>query len=596
VENVSDFKPFQSLSLPDLGDIRCEGLIVIVGPNSSGKSQLLQDMYLRLTGSPRTLVVATDIQLNKLDYEPFLTCLEKEGFLRTYTEQNGNKQFIPLTTHLGTGQQIQPVQINEAQSWYNSYNSDFNSGYIYDQKRTRHIDFLNHFGKLLVSGLFLDRRLLYVGSIGIIDFDTQAPQQDLHAFHVNDAARAALADEILNSFGRAVWSDLSRGTVLSLRVSDGRMPAPDDRLSFREMAKYRTIETEGDGLKSYVAICIAVLLGRRPITLIDEPEMCLHPPQAYNLGRFIGSHTSSSKAATFVSTHSSYFLRGVIQSTRRLQIVRLTRKNDRFSAHLIPAQVLNETLSKPTLRAEAILDGIFSRCVIIVEADSDRLVYHTTLETLASEVRLDVHFAAVGGAGGIAGTCELYRKLRFAFAVIADLDMVVDSDRLWNTVYALTDNDNAQRLAKRAKEVAEKILKLPPSIEEEEVKSHIAEISRMNTDWSQDDDIALRDKLRALSNRLDRMRRLKRGGIRSLPDSLASELTTLVAALAQIGLFLVPVGELEQWLRDDGLSVSTRNKSIWASQAAIFIQNRGASSRGIWDFIRKVAAYLDSSI
>jgi hypothetical protein len=67
---------------------------------------------------------------------------------------------------------------------------------------------------------------------------------------------------------------------------------------------------------------------------------------------------------------------------------------------LVPAEVIYEALAKPTLRAESILDGIFSESVMIVEADGDRLVYNTVLETLAGEQRLDVHLAAIGGAVG----------------------------------------------------------------------------------------------------------------------------------------------------------------------------------------------------
>jgi hypothetical protein len=51
-------------------------------------------------------------------------------------------------------------------------------------------------------------------------------------------------------------------------------------------------------------------------------------------------------------------------------------------------------------------------------------------------------------------------------------------------------------------------------------------------------------KLISLCNDLDRMRQLKKG-ISSLPPELAAPLGELVKALKKIGLFLVPVGELD---------------------------------------------------
>src|SRR5256885_3044640 len=143
-------------------------------------------------------------------------------------------------------------------------------------------------------------------------------------------------------------------------MEKGLLPTAEERLSHKKMAAYRSIETEGDGMKSYVATCVALLLGRRPICLIDEPEMCLHPPQAYNLGRFIGKFGTGADTATFVATHSSHLLRGIIQTARSVQIVRLTRRHRRFSAHLVPHEALADAVSRPTVRAEAVLDGIFA--------------------------------------------------------------------------------------------------------------------------------------------------------------------------------------------------------------------------------------------
>ncbi|TXT16467.1 MAG: hypothetical protein FD138_4754, partial [Planctomycetota bacterium] len=254
-------------------------------------------------------------------------------------------------------------------------------------------------------------------------------------------AREQLLDEMLSSFGRAVWPDMSRGNVMSLKVSDeGLLPKAEDRLSHKKMAEFRSIETEGDGMKSYVATCVSLLLGRRPVCLIDEPEMCLHPPQAYNLGRFIGRFGASRESATLVATHSSHLLRGVIQTAEQVQIVRLTRRDKKFATHLVPASDLAEALSRPTLRAEAVLDGIFAQAVVVVEADGDRLVYQAAWETLHDDFRMDIHFSTVGGAGGIADTCGLYRTLKIPIAVIADLDVIVDCERMSRVLAKLVDD------------------------------------------------------------------------------------------------------------------------------------------------------------
>src|SRR5205085_6843833 len=134
----------------------------------------------------------------------------------------------------------------------------------------------------------------------------------------------------------------------------------------------------------------ALLLGRRPVCIIDEPEMCLHPPQAYNLGRFIGRFGSSGDTATFVATHSSHVLRGALQTAEHLQIVRLTRRGQEFRAHLVPKNVLAEILKRSTVRAESVLDGIFSQAVAIVDADGDRTVYQAAWGTLIDDFRLAV--------------------------------------------------------------------------------------------------------------------------------------------------------------------------------------------------------------
>ena len=384
--------------------------------------------------------------------------------------------------------------------------------------------------------------------------------------------------------------------MISLKVSDeSSLPTAEDRLSHKKMAAYRSIETEGDGMKSYVATCVALLLGQRPVCLIDEPEMCLHPPQAYNLGRFIGRFGASPDTATFVATHSSYLLRGIIQTASQVQIVRLTRKDKSFSAHLVPAVELREALSRPTLRAEAVLDGIFAQAVIVVEADGDRAVYQAVWETLSADLRPDIHFATVGGTGGIADTCRLYRTLHIPIAVIADLDILVDEDRMTRVLDVLIEGQSARDgLARLCKDISEEIRCLPPEISPEDLLAELTLLSGLSMDWNKRDDIDLKFRLGQLKNRIDRMRRLKKGGIRAYSAALGGRIADLLGQLGTHGLFLVPVGELEEWLADYGVTESKTNKSAWANSAAQRIQQLGKRPGDVWEFINGVGAYLGS--
>lgn len=591
MKQLSDFKPLRRVVLPGIGDLNCAGLVVLVGPNSSGKSQLLQDIYRRLAGEHRQLVVATDIGIEKPQFGPFMKCLEDEGYFTTITDNAGTKQLRPQTMFLGSGQAVGTIQSNQAQQWHNSFLPEALS------TTSGKNEFLNYFGRLLVTGLFLDRRLSSLTSTNVIDFENQPPQHDLHALYLNDQARSRLLDEMLSSFGRAVWPDMSRGNIISLKVSDEDiLPTAEDRLSHTKMARFRAIETEGDGMKSYVATCVSLLLGTRPVCLIDEPELCLHPPQAYNLGRFIGRFGASPDTATLVATHSSYLLRGIIQTASQVQIVRLVRRDKMFSAHLVPASDLTEALSRPTLKAEAVLDGIFAQAVIIVEADGDRAVYQAAWETLLSEFRIDVHFSTVGGTGGIADTCRLYKTLQIPIAVIADLDMLLDREKITRVLYFLADDPvSSAQLTHSCNEVAEQIRQRPPELSAQEFTAELLSLGNTSMDWAKGDDLEFKKKLHRLANSIDRMRRLKKGGIKAYPDPLATQLVKLIDQLSKIGLFLVPVGELEEWLSKYEVLESKSNKRAWANSAAQKIHQLGRQHGDVWEFVARIGNYLASS-
>jgi len=574
--------------LPGLGEMECSGLILLVGPNSSGKTQLLRDIYSRILGEPRDPVVAEEVRPKKPEsWDSFMRDLIAKGQLTKAIDESGSEVLRPQTSFVGTGQAASQISVQQARTLYRSWepqNAD---------DATSLNQFLNCFGRLLVTALFLGNRLTGLPATGAFDFETQPPQNELQALYVDDAAKAALLREVRATFSRSLWLDTYRGNNLWLRVSDDpNTPTNEERLSPTSMAGYRTIDTEGDGLKSYVAIALSLLLGRRPVCLIDEPEMCLHPPQAYQLGRFIGRFGASTDRATFVATHSSHVLRGVIREADSVQIVRLTRTAGAFAAHRVSAEVLADILKRPTVRAETVLDGIFAQAVTVVEADGDRALYQAVSETLAEEAHLEVHFTAVGGASGMPETCRAYGTLRIPAAVIVDLDVLTNGRLLQRIVSAVAGEAEAKALRRAADSIAAALKTLPPTVSPDEVRRGLNEMAALGTDWSRNDDVPLRERLVDLSRRLDRMRELKRGGIDRLPPPIRDDVRSLADKLAKLGVFVVPVGELEEWLGGRGITASKGDKWAWADQAATKVRQLGAQQGDIWDFMRLVHGFL----
>ena len=254
-------------------------------------------------------------------------------------------------------------------------------------------------------------------------------------------------------------------------------------------------------------------------------------------------------------------------------------------------------MRKPTVRAETVLDGIFSQAVAIVEADGDRIVYQAAWDKVGAELNFDIHFATVGGLGGIADTCDLYHVLGIPVSVIADLDAVSDKARFKRIVSSLTDEpETISKLTDRVQGIIDLIRDMPPNISEEETKKKLTVLADTDHDWGQGTDTALRSELNALSNTLYRMRALKEGGLDRLPDAIAKPLGALVNDLREIGLLLVPCGELEWWLKDCGIKASKKKKWAWANEAATYIRDNERRDDDVWNFIAGLGAYLTGKV
>jgi hypothetical protein len=149
---VASVSLFAGVRLPDVGFLAPQGLTVIVGPNSSGKTLLLKEIRDRLIGEPRPLIVACDVLVKKPSHvKRFVDNLVEAGFADIQVDDQGNPVFAPNTPRLGTSQQIGPVPVQNIDVYYERCK-------IYEgvdaPPKNANREFLGYFGPLLMTSLF----------------------------------------------------------------------------------------------------------------------------------------------------------------------------------------------------------------------------------------------------------------------------------------------------------------------------------------------------------------------------------------------------------------------------------------------------------
>lgn len=581
------YHPLKRISVPKAGSIASRGLVVVIGPNSSGKTQILKDIYRKVCGMGQRLVVCDDIELEKPPpFKQFLEWQVAEGKIKREYDAERKVHLRQWAPSIGLGSKGWKLDVDQLEKWYNQFVES--QGVV--PTRPFQYKFLEHVGATMMTSLLLDRRLTTINTVGGFDYETAPAGNELQALYLNESAEEELSSELMRCFRKAVWLDATRGGQLCFRISEtGKLPSDRERRSPNAIRGFRILESEGDGLKSYTGICMSLLLGRRPVCLIDEPEMCLHPPQAYALGRFIGRHGTSPTHTTYVATHSSYILRGIIDETRDLQLLRLSRIGTAFRGDLIPYDDLAECLERPSTKVETILDGLFAEAVTVVESEGDRLVYGAVWEKTGTPDR-DVHFVSVGGVGGMASTSTLYTKLKIPVVVIADLDVVVQHESMKAILLAVTNGDRAGELLAESDELRAEIRQASSSRSDSEVRHRLAALATEDID-----SVSLHRELQGLVQELSLTRVLKRGGLANFANqhNIRDRFEKLLSGCRSEGLFIVPVGELEDWLSEfmkDGPSRYT--KAAWAHEAAVRIRKSSGNQKGdIWDFIRAMSEF-----
>ncbi|MFJ8563223.1 ATP-dependent nuclease [Streptomyces sp. NPDC093514] len=316
---------------------------------------------------------------------------------------------------------------------------------------------------------------------------------------------------------------------------------------------------QGDGFRSFVQVLLQVMVRPAPIVIIDEPEAFLHPPQA----RLLGSLLAGIKGQTqlFVATHSADFLAGVLEAeqARPVSIVRLDRSSGTPAARLLNPDAVQSLLRTPLLRYSNLSSGLFYDRVVLCEAAGDCQFYAAAFDATKDPAAAhdNTLFLHTSGKAPLGDTARRLRQCGIPTAVIADFDYLRSG-----LAQAVTSLDGVtEHLDADLKCLREHAAGARSETSAGGFKTKMNELLKGIKASDPLPDRVL-GELTKLAKGGDRWGDLKESGLAGLHGDPYNAAERLLRAAADFGLFVVPCGELESWVRQVPRGV----KAVWSQK------------------------------
>lgn len=521
---------------------------IFIGPNNSGKSQILSEIHQTLTNPQPSLPkkILEGIKIPPLSEEEIAQILSKLSARAERIPQMQPNTIMLIKDEAGT--QVNTIQVAEA---LKNPTDQFHylAGNFFNFITLK----LNGFNRISLT------RNQSAGNL------QDQPRNSLQALLMDDSKRQKLRRIINDAFGYHPVVDPTNLGSLRLRLSSREPTTIEEERGISDQSvKFHSeappIEEASDGVRAFTGIMMEVLAGDPKIIILDEAEAFLHPSLAFKLGKELSEAASAELKQVFASTHSASFLLGCIHSGTPLNIIRLTYKNGVATTRVLSNDRIKTLMRHPLLRSSGILNGLFYDCVIVTESDSDRAFYQEINERLLKykpEWGLKNALFINGHSWhSITTLVKPLRELGIPAAAIMDIDVLRENGKPW------IDALNA--------------VCVPTSLHRSIGEARAA--------------ISKAEKIKAVDIK-------KNGGIELLDKDDQISARILTKNLAEFGLFIVPTGEVESWLQNldaNGhgptwlIEIFEKMGEDPASQSYLKPQNDD-----VWRFISEIKAWID---
>jgi predicted ATPase len=554
-------------------DLEAGSLLVIVGPNNSGKSTALREIHSQIGQNPQRTVIS-DFNRELLGTEEEF----REWMSANYPLRNNAGQKFYFTKN----QQVAENDI--ANAW--SVMQRNKGGY-------------SEVAAFISQSLDTESRLTLASLTRSIDSYRDVPGSYIHMMQQNEKLSEKVSKEARRLFGVDIIINWGGGQNVWLHAGDKPVvlrpngdPAVVVSQEYLEaINELPRLEQQGDGLRSFIGTLLAAESSPQPILLIDEPEAFLHPTQAQRLGALLAASAEAGDRQIIVSTHSSAFLRGAITQSKKVSVCRLSRAGNVNSAKRLSTAQLSDLWSKPLLRSASAIEGIFYKGVVVCEADADARIYEALMRHLQdnNEVSgdLDIYFVSGGGKGELATLASAYKSLDIPVAVLADLDLLRNLQEFKKVLEAL--GADFPHMEAKYNTTLSGLNDIPPTKSKDDfinkTKALLDEVDSGGILTSE-----LRIKLSNLLTEAAPWSEAKKHGINRLAGGAHTAAGELLRECESSGLFLVPEGELESWWRG-----GPANKSDWAREALRHVSDAPGDFVSALTFVKRAATYLQPS-
>lgn len=506
------------------------GVTVLVGPNNSGKSATLRELLQSLSHQqpypPIPLRTLQHIVLQRNgDYNALKGWLDENA---TYVDDGyGNAGY----QRIGASR----IALRELTTAWEASGSG-----------------LGQLHAFLIWYANAESRLQLVGEQQQPNIDINYnPSHPLHYVYMSGALEQRISSMAEENFGDRLTM-LRLGSQIGFRVGVPDVEPPRvNELNpeyVEALNKLPPLSQQGDGMRSFLGLYMALLVRSYSIVLIDEPDAFLHPPQSRSLGRELAALAMAGNLQVMVATHDSDLLRGLLEVPQAaVAVIRLTRRGDMNSAFQLHPAPLRDLWQDPLLRYGNALDGLFHKLVVVCEGDVDCRFYAITLDELTEEQRgglhpSDVLFVPAGGKNRLHLVVAAMRAAGVPVRVAADFDVLDNGETLkrlveaaggvWETLKELWSALNSPLIASGR------------SPRRQFVRQEIGEIlGRSKSEALSTEDIA---DLKQLLREERGWNLAKTAGLAAVPHGAARAAAQgLLQNLRAMGIHLLPGGELE---------------------------------------------------